>query len=91
MSARSRSDRIEFRTTPETRQLIERAVAVSGGTFAAFAEASLVVAAQRTLADQQVFELSPQVAEAWNRINDRAARALPGVRALLDRPGPFSG
>ena len=89
MTSRSRSDRIEFRTTPETKQLVERAVAVTGGTFTDFAEASLLTAAQRTLADQQVFDLSPEAADAWNRINDRPARDLPGLRALLDRPSPF--
>lgn len=43
---RARRERIEFRTTPQVRRLVERAVDASGSNLTDFAEASLVQAAQ---------------------------------------------
>jgi uncharacterized protein (DUF1778 family) len=87
---RARDERIEFRTTPEVRHLVERAVEVSGGKLTDFAEASLVRAARRVLADRDRFVLSEQAAAEWEAINARPARELPGVRRLMARPSPFA-
>jgi len=86
---RSRGERIEFRTTPQVRRLVERAVEASGSNLTAFAETSLVLAAQRVMADRERFVLSEQAAEEWDAINDRPARELPGLRRLMERPSPF--
>jgi uncharacterized protein (DUF1778 family) len=87
---RARGERIEFRTTPEVRRLVERAVEVSGSNLTDFAEASLLQAAQRVMADREAFVLSERAAAEWDAINDRPARELPGVRRLMDRPSPFA-
>jgi len=89
MTARIREDRIEFRTTSAVRELIDRAVAESGGNLTEFAETSLVAAAQRVLADRTRFRLSADALAAWEEINARPARDLPGVRRLMERPTPF--
>lgn len=89
MIARAREDRIEFRTTPEIRRLIERAVEASGGSLTDFAEESLTVAAQRVLADRDRFELPADALAEWEAINARPARDLPGLRELMRRPSPF--
>jgi len=91
MSTRTREDRIEFRTTRQVRQLIDRAVDASGGTLTEFAEASLTAAAQRVLANRDRFLLSPEALAEWEAINARAARDLPALRRLMRRPSPFSG
>lgn len=87
--ARARDERIEFRTTPETRRLVERAVEASGSNLTDFAESSLVLAAQRVMADQERFVLSEGAAAEWEAINSRPARELPGLRKLMARPSPF--
>ena len=88
---RARGERIEFRTTPQVRRLVERAVEASGSNLTDFAEASLVQAAQRVMADRTQFVLSEDAAREWDAINDRPARDLPGLRRLMERPSPFDG
>jgi uncharacterized protein (DUF1778 family) len=88
-TARVRAERIEFRTTPEVRHLVERAVEASDSNLTDFAEASLVLAAQRVMADRYTFVLADDVAAEWEAINARPARELDGLRRLLTRPSPF--
>jgi uncharacterized protein (DUF1778 family) len=87
---RARDERIEFRTTPETRRLVERAVEASGSNLTDFAESSLVLAAQRVMADRERFVLSGSAAAEWEAINSGPARELPGLRDLMARPSPFN-
>jgi uncharacterized protein (DUF1778 family) len=87
---RARGERIEFRTTPEVRRLVERAVEISGSNLTDFAEASLVQAAQRVVADRERFVLSDEAAAEWDEINARPARELPGLRRLMARSSPFA-
>ncbi len=88
-STRARGERIEFRTTPETRRLVERAVQASGSNLTDFAESSLVLAAQRVMADRERFMLSERAVAEWEAINSRPARKLPGLQELMARPSPF--
>lgn len=88
-ASRTRDQRIEFRTTSELRDLVDRAVEASGTPLTEFAETSLIAAAQRILADRNQFTLSAEAAAAWDQINARPARELQGLRRLLDRPAPF--
>jgi uncharacterized protein (DUF1778 family) len=88
--ARAREERIEFRTTREVRDLVERALDASGRTMTEFAEASLTTEARRVLADRDRFVLASEEAAAWDAINARSARALPGLRRLMERPSPFA-
>ena len=88
-SNRRRSERIEVRATPEERALIDRAVAAAGTNASAFVLSSVTTAARRVLADRSEFVLSPEAARAWEAINERPARDLPGLRTLMKRPSPF--
>lgn len=87
---RNRSERLEVRTTPEDRALIDRAVAASGTDLTDFVVANLTVASRRVLADRTEFVLNPEAREAWEKINRRRAQSLAGLRELMDRPSPFS-
>lgn len=86
---RRRSERLEVRTTPEDRILIDRAVTVLGTDLTEFVLANLTEAAQRVLADRTAFELDPESRRAWEAINRRPARDLAGLRELMGRPSPF--
>ncbi|MGI9018516.1 MAG: DUF1778 domain-containing protein [Euzebya sp.] len=88
-TARARAERIEFRTTLEVRRLVDRAVEASDSNLTDFAEASLVLAAQRVMADRDTFVLADDVTAEWEAINARPARDLEGLRRLMARPLPF--
>lgn len=87
---RRRSRRLELRTTPDERDLIDRAVAVTDGDLTEFVVASAVGAARRVLADRDRFELDARALADWNAVNARRARDLPGLGALMKRPSPFT-
>lgn len=86
---RRRSRRLEVRTTPEERALIDLAVAASGTDLTSFVIDNLTVAARRVLADRSEFALGPDARRAWEEIDRRPARALPELREFLERPSPF--
>lgn len=88
--ARRRSRRMELRTTEEERALIDRAAAISGADLTEFVIAHASDAARRVLADRQGFELDAASLAAWEKLNDRPARDLPGLAALFGRPSPFA-
>ena len=90
MVARMRSERLEVRTTKDERTLIDRAAAEQGTDLTEFVISNLTVAARRVLADRTEFVLDAQSAEAWDDINRRRARDLPGLRRLMERPSPFA-
>ena len=89
--ARRRSRRLELRTTPDERDLIDRAVAACDTDLTDFVVTNAVTAARRVLADRDRFELDRAAVEAWDELNARRARDLPGLRRLMDRPSPFDG
>jgi len=91
VEARRRSRRLELRTTPEERDIIDRAVAASDTGLTEFVVSSAVSAAQRLLADRDRFDLDEMAAEAWDAMNARPASDLPGLRRLMERPSPFAG
>lgn len=88
--SRRRSRRMELRTTDEERALIDRAVEVSGTDLTEFVVTHASDAARRVLADRQSFELDSSSLEAWEELNSRPARELPGLAALFRRPSPFT-
>jgi uncharacterized protein (DUF1778 family) len=90
IASRKRSRRLELRTTPEERELLDRAVAATGTDLTDFVVSHASDAARRVLADRDLFVLDPKAARAWEEINSRPARDLPGLRRLMGRPSPFS-
>jgi uncharacterized protein (DUF1778 family) len=88
-STRTRNRRIEVRATAEDRPLIDRAVIASGTDLTGFVITHLRLAAQQVLADRDDFCLDSEALDAWERINERPAHPLKGLRELMDRPSPF--
>lgn len=89
IEARRRSRRMDLRTTPQERDLIDRAVEAAGSDLTDFVVSHTVLAARRVLADRERFELDADSLAAWRAINARPARDLPGLRRLMRRPSPF--
>ena len=87
---RARSERLEVRTTPEDRALIDSAVAASGTDLTDFVVTTLTVASRRVLADRTEFGLGPDGRQTWEKINRRSARSLAGLGELMERPSPFT-
>jgi len=87
---RTRSERLEVRTTPEDRALIDSAVAASDTDLTEFVVSNLTVAARRVLADRSEFVLDTDAQRAWEKINVRSALDLAGLRELMARPSPFT-
>ena len=88
--SRRRSRRMELRTTPEERELIDRAVATTGADLTDFVVTEAYDAARRVLADRDSFGLDEAALTAWEALNARPARDLPSLRRLMRRPSPFS-
>ena len=86
---RTRSARIEIRTTPEHRALIDAAVEALRTDLTSFVTASLESAAHDALADRTHFLLDEQQLAEWDRINNEPPREIEGLRSLIDRPSPF--
>lgn len=81
---------MELRTTNEERDLIDRAIAITGTDLTDFVVTHASNAARQVLADRDQFTLAPDAAEAWEAINNRTARDLPGLRRLMERRSPFT-
>ena len=89
-TTRTRSERLEVRTTKDERALIDRAVAEQGTDLTEFVVSNLTVAARRVLADRTDFALDARAAAAWDAVNRRRARELPGLREFMERSSPFA-
>jgi uncharacterized protein (DUF1778 family) len=81
---------MDLRTTQEERELIERAVAATGTDLTEFVVSHAYDAARRVLADRDRFELDAAALDAWEAVNARPARELPGLAKLMQRRSPFS-
>ncbi len=88
--SRRRSRRMDLRTTPEERELIDRAVSVTGTDLTDFVITHAYDAARRVLADRDHFDLDATALAEWEAINARRAREVPGLRQLMQRPSPFT-
>jgi uncharacterized protein (DUF1778 family) len=87
---RRRSRRLELRATPEESDLIDRAAEAARTDRTTFVVTNAVEAARRVLADRTTFGLDADALRAWEAINARPARDLPGLRQLMERPSPFT-
>ncbi len=81
---------MDLRTTTEERELIDRAVAATGTDLTDFVVSHACEAARQVLADRDRFDLDAAALLAWERLNDRPARELEGVRRLMERTSPFA-
>lgn len=73
--------RINLRTSPEAKALIERAAAIMGSTVSSFMLQNAYEAARRVVADRDTLQLSQTAFDAFVA---ECERATPPTQALVD-------
>lgn len=80
---------IALRIDPQTRELIDRAAAITGKTRTEFMIESAMAKATDTLLDQALFRLDRERYDAFVAALDHPPPPGPKLRALLDRKAPW--
>jgi uncharacterized protein (DUF1778 family) len=82
-----RSERIDIRTTPAVKRLLQQAAAVSHKHVSEFLLEQGLAAAAGTLADRRLFLLNETRWQAFLDALDRPAKDRPRLQQLLTEPG----
>jgi uncharacterized protein (DUF1778 family) len=82
-TARGKSERIDVRTTPTVKALLQRAAAFSHKNVTEFLLEAGIDAAEQALADRRLFRLDDQQWEAFVEALDRPVVAKPRLARLL--------
>lgn len=85
MSATVESARINLRTSPEAKALIERAAALMGTTVSGFMLQNAYEAARRVVADNDTLVLSQQAFEAFVAACENPSEPTQALRDLMAR------
>jgi uncharacterized protein (DUF1778 family) len=86
---RSRSDRLEVRTTDEQNALIREAAALRGWTVTQFVLDTVVERAEQVLREQRTLTLPNKVFDTFMAALDGPAEAVPELVDLFNRPSPI--
>lgn len=84
-AAVAESARINLRTSPEAKALIERAAALMGTTVSAFMLQNAYEAARRVVADNDTLTLSQEAFAAFVATCEQAPEPTEALRQLLAR------
>jgi uncharacterized protein (DUF1778 family) len=82
-AATGKSERIDVRTTPTVKTLLQRAAAASHKNVTEFLLEAGINAAEETLADRRLFRLDDQQWQAFVEALDRPVVAKPRLARLL--------
>ena len=82
-----RSERIDIRTTPAVKRLLQQAAAVSHKHVSEFLLEQGLAAAAGTLADRRLFLLNETRWQEFLDALDRPTKYRPGLERLLTEPG----
>jgi uncharacterized protein (DUF1778 family) len=82
-TASTDSARINLRTSPEAKALIERAAAIMGSTVSSFMLQNAYEAARRIVADKDSLMLSQQAFEAFVAHCEQPAKPTKALRKLM--------
>lgn len=85
MSATVESARINLRTSPEAKALIERAAALMGTTVSGFMLQNAYEAARRVVEDNDTLVLSQEAFEAFIAACENPSEPNESLRALMAR------
>jgi len=85
MSATTESARINLRTSPEAKALIERAAALMGTTVSSFMLQNAYEAARRVVADNDTLMLSQKAFDAFVATCENPSEPNPALRRLMAR------
>ncbi|MDR3554704.1 MAG: DUF1778 domain-containing protein [Syntrophobacteraceae bacterium] len=81
-----RIERIDIRTTPNVKRLLQEAAAVSNKTVTEFLLDSALTQAAEVLADRRLFLLDDKQWEEFIAALDAPPRPMPGMERLLREP-----
>ena len=81
--AESRSERIEVRTTPSVKALLQQAAALSNKNATEFLLDAGLNAAEAVLGDQRLFRLDDDAWRAFQEVLDRPVTDKPRLARLL--------
>jgi uncharacterized protein (DUF1778 family) len=84
-----KASKVQLRLRPGEKELIARAARLQRTTLTSFMVENAYSAAQRALADQVHFALSPERWKAFCEALDAPPRNIPALRDLLNRPSVF--
>ena len=91
MTAKTHTERLEARVTPELKDLLLRAAELKGTTLSAFISASLQAAARCTIREHEILELNDHERELFITAllnppapNENLRRAAEQYRATMD-------
>src|SRR5260370_40811983 len=84
-----RSERIDIRTTPAVKRLLQQAAA-SHKHVSEFLLEQGIAAAAGTLADRRLVLLDDARRQAFLGARERPAKGRPGLKRLLGGPGPVA-
>ena len=90
MTAATRTARLGLRATPQQEAVLRRAAEVSHKSMTYFILASAVQAAEQTLLDQRLFNLTGNQAEALLDLFDRPEKDNAGLKDLFSRSAPWT-
>jgi uncharacterized protein (DUF1778 family) len=82
-TAHGESARINLRTSPEAKALIERAAAIMGSTVSGFMLQNAYEAARRIVADEDTLVLSQQAFEAFVATCEKPSEPTPALIQLM--------
>ena len=82
-SAPAESARINLRTSPEAKALIERAAAIMGATVSSFMLQNAYDAARRIVADKDTLVLSQEAFEGFVATCERPPKPTKALRKLM--------
>lgn len=86
MSAGPKSERIDIRTTPAAKDMLQRAAAIANKNVSEFLLDAGMTAAIEALADRRLFLLDDKKWRAFQEALDRPVRPLPRLKRLLSKP-----
>lgn len=84
-----RSARLGLRATPEQERVLRRAADAAHKSLTDFILESACQAAEQTLIDQRLFDVSGEQAQSLLELLERPAEDNAGLRDLFSRPEPW--
>ena len=87
LNQEQKSERIDIRTTPNVKRILQEAAAVSNKTVTEFLLYSALMQAEEMLAERRLFQLDDEKWQAFMEALDAPSQPMPRLERLLREPG----
>lgn len=85
----SKSARIDIRTSEKVKSLLQQAAGATHKNISEFLLESGLIAAEKTLADRNIFALDDNKWKEFQKALDRDTKDKPRLQKLLNKPSVF--